>query len=143
MLVIYQNRIYREDLKSNPSLLYLFGDNNLRTGYGGQAKEMRGEVNAHGIRTKIEPSNEDGAFMSDESFRENIDMINIDLTTMMRKFNKGSYKGIVIPYDGLGTGLSDMPNRCPKTFQALVARLALSLNKQWTEFPWMKAYRSA
>ena len=32
--------IKRDKLKSNPDILYLFGDNLLRKGLGGQAKEM-------------------------------------------------------------------------------------------------------
>lgn len=41
--------IKRQDLKSNPNTQYLFGDNLKRSGFGGQAKEMRGEPNAIGI----------------------------------------------------------------------------------------------
>ena len=56
-MIIYQKFIYRSDLKANPSVLYLFGDNLQRVGLGGQAKEMRGEPNAVGIATKKAPDN--------------------------------------------------------------------------------------
>lgn len=38
--------ITRDKIKENLEVLYLFGDNIIRKGLGGQAKEMRGEDNA-------------------------------------------------------------------------------------------------
>lgn len=119
MLFIFQKRIYREDLTANRHLLYLFGDNDLRVGYGGQAKECRGEPNASGIRTKIAPTMDDTAFMNDADYEKNIKMFNLDIAATNHKFIKGKYQGIVIPSDGFGTGLSDMPNRCPQSYDAL------------------------
>ena len=55
MPVIYQKRICRDDLRRNPNAVYIFGDNEARTGLGGQAREMRGEPNAMGIATKRSP----------------------------------------------------------------------------------------
>ena len=47
MLVIRQKMIYRQDLGENTDILYVFGDNLERYGYGGQAKEMHySECNA-------------------------------------------------------------------------------------------------
>lgn len=42
MPVIYQHRIYRLDLKSNPNITYIFGDNLTKSGLGGQVAEMLG-----------------------------------------------------------------------------------------------------
>ncbi len=44
--------IRREDVRAEPDKIFLFGDNLKESGYGGQAKEMRGEANARGIPTK-------------------------------------------------------------------------------------------
>jgi len=63
MIIIKQHKIYRKDLKNNPDVLYLFGDNLVQKGFGGQAKEMRGEPNAEGIPTKKLPSMEAKAFL--------------------------------------------------------------------------------
>lgn len=52
MIILRQTRIYRADLAMNPKVLYVFGDNLERKGFGGQAYEMRGEPNAFGIATK-------------------------------------------------------------------------------------------
>lgn len=35
MPIIYQSRIYRADLRANPSVLYVFGDNPQRVGFSG------------------------------------------------------------------------------------------------------------
>ena len=70
-MVIYQHRIFRKDLKNNPTVLYLFGDNRLRKGLGGQAREMRGEPNALGIRTKKVPNNHPLSFLSDDEYEKN------------------------------------------------------------------------
>ena len=43
---------------------YAFGTSR-RIGFGGQAKEMRGEPNAISVATKWEPSNRPNAFFSD------------------------------------------------------------------------------
>lgn len=48
--------------------IYLFGDNLLRKGLGGQAKEMRGEPNTLGIVSKKYPSNSLSSFYSDGDF---------------------------------------------------------------------------
>jgi hypothetical protein len=62
MPVLRQKWITRDDLRANPNVLYLFGDNERREGLGGQAKEMRGEPNAIGVRTKASPSKHETAF---------------------------------------------------------------------------------
>ena len=139
MNVLFQHRIYRNDLVNNRTLLYVFGDNDLRIGYGGQAREMRGEPNAFGIRTKLLPSNVPMAFMNDDDFKQNFDRISLDLASMEHIYNRHGYRRIVIPSDGLGTGLSEMPERCPKLYAALNERLAQTLRINPKDLPWMKA----
>lgn len=119
-MIVYQSRIYRADLVANPDVLYLFGDNLQRVGMGGQAGEMRGEPNAVGIATKKAPSSGEFDFFSDYEYGENVASIIHDYE---RAREHDYHGGIVIcPLDGLGTGLSDMPNRCPKTFDFLRRR---------------------
>ncbi len=113
MPVIYQKRIYREDLKQNRNVLYLFGDNEARVGYGGQAAEMRGEPNAIGIRTKQDP----GTFWSDLCLDHNKQCLDEDFNPLIQLLE--NQRLIIIPSDGVGTGLSKMPTRCPKTFKYL------------------------
>lgn len=121
MPVIKQKMIYRYQLKKNPKVLYLFGDNDKRVGYGGQAKEMRDEPNAVGVRTKWAPGMEDHEFFSDVNLMMNKMMIMSDLTRAIDHLKAGGI--VVIPEDGLGTGLSQLPKRAPLTNAYLVETL--------------------
>lgn len=111
-MIIFQKLIYRPDLRANPDLIYLFGDNEQRIGLGGQAREMRGEVNAVGIRTKRAPGMKEEDFWSDEKFDIYSRMIDEDFHDVIQYARTGH--SIVIPLDGLGTGLSELPTRAPK-----------------------------
>jgi len=115
--IIYQTKIDRLDLQNNPGVMYLFGDNDQRSGLGGQAKEMRGEQNAVGVRTKKAPHRRDNAFWTDLEFSENIDKIISDLLPVVNHLNNGGI--VIIPCDGIGTGLSQMQEECPLTFEYL------------------------
>lgn len=131
-LVIRQHRIYRLDIKFNPRLLYLFGDNLDRVGMGGQAGEMRGEPNSFGIATKRSISH---SFPDDYFHDHEDDVIGIIDKEFERLYEKmifwgsagygmadiprDNYIGIVIPSDGLGTGLSRMPELAPKALAHL------------------------
>lgn len=118
MPIIFQKFIFRSDLQANPSVMYLFGDNLVRQGFGGQAKEMRGEPNAIGIATKKTPSNRPGEFFSDDDYTDNISTIMTDLIPAIDHLAAGGI--LVIPADGLGTGLSELPQRAPRTNAYLV-----------------------
>lgn len=122
MPIITQKFIFRSDLQSNPSVKYLFGDNLVRMGYGGQAKEMRGEPNAIGVATKRTPSNRPGEFFSDDDYDQNVGQMEEDLEPARDHLRKGGI--LVIPADGLGTGLSELPQRAPRTNVALLDMLA-------------------
>lgn len=128
MPIIYQKWISRADLKANRQILYLFGDNDRRIGLGGQAKEMRGEPNAVGVRTKHDPGGCDPSFYSDKNLAENVEKINQDLEPVREHLKSDGL--VVIPLDGLGTGLSAMPSMCPLTFAALEEQLE-ELNHQY------------
>lgn len=117
MPVIFQKWYFRADAQANRDVLYLFGDNEKRVGLGGQAKEMRGEPNAVGVATKRDP----GTFWSDASFQHNCKVIEADLERAIEHVKKGGI--LVMPLDGLGTGLSELPTRAPRTHAYLTERL--------------------
>lgn len=129
-MIIYQKMILREDCKRNPSILYVFGDNERRTGMGGQAAEMRGEPNAVGIRTKRAPGRDDQDFWSDKTFDKNCAMIEEDLSRVKSHLRRGG--SVVLPTDGIGTNRADMEKRCPKTFHVLRQSLESLVNVQVT-----------
>lgn len=112
------NFVSRKHIKANPDTLFLFGDNDARDGFGGQAKEMRGEPNSVGIRTKSLPSMGTDAFWTDATLDENIKKIDEDFARV--EAHKGK---VVIPSKGLGTGLSELAKKAPKTFAYLQERL--------------------
>lgn len=113
MPVVFQTRIVRADLQANPKVMYLFGDNDERRGKGGQAKEMRGEPNAVGIRTKKAPHTGEGVYYTDEEFAANVDKISDDFATVLTYLKCGGV--VVIPSGGLGTGLAELKTRAPET----------------------------
>ncbi len=111
MPVKFQKWIYRTDLKTNPEWRYVFGDNVQRSGYGGQAKEMRSEPNAIGVVTKFKPTTDQDAFFNDDNSGCWAAVVR-DLTKVVEALTEG--RTVVIPEDGLGTGLSMLPQRAPK-----------------------------
>lgn len=95
-----QKFITREDLQANPDTLYVFGDNERRRGYGGQAKAMRGEPNAVGVRTKRKPArNSPDDFWTDDTYEQNCQLIAEDLAPVFAHLRAGGE--VVLPEDGL------------------------------------------
>jgi len=113
--------ILRSELKTNPTTLYLFGDNDIRKGLGGQAKEMRGEPNAVGISTKKLPARGNEAYKSDDNLQENKRIITNDINKAITEWNTGKYSRLVIPQ--MGVGLAELPTRAPETYKFLQQEL--------------------
>ena len=113
----YVKHISRPMVRSQPDTLFVFGDNILRKGYGGQAAAMRGEPNSVGIPTKKAPSNQDAAFFTDGDFEAA--KIEIDLAISRLKEHLKSGGLVVWPEDGIGTGLADLENRAPEIWEYL------------------------
>lgn len=127
----YMDYITKDVMRSNSKKIFLFGDNDERTGFGGQAKEMRGEPNAIGIRTKAKASHNSDSYYSDVNYSENIKKITEDIALVMKEIRAG--KTIVIPSAGIGTGLAELKTRAPKTLQA-IEDLLLALKKYCESF---------
>lgn len=115
MPIKFQKFITRQDLRDNPNSIYVFGDNLLRTGMGGQAAEMRGEPNAYGIPTKFGPGGAPENFFNDLDFHVVEALYDEDFYYLLEAATVGN-KVVVFPLDGLGTGLADLPNRAPEIF---------------------------
>lgn len=113
--ILRQKFINREDLRENTHVWYLFGDNINRQGMGGQAGAMRGEPNAIGIATKVAPFDDKASFFNDGPNSDYyFNTILQDFKKVFRILIHEINPLIVIPYDGLGTGLSDLPTHAPK-----------------------------
>lgn len=104
------------DIKNNPKKIFVFGDNNLRYGKGGQAI-IRDLPNTIGLRTKKAPNNQLSSFYSDSDLEENKKNIIEDILTIKDLQLKGNI--IVFSNGGYGTGLSKLKENAPKTFEYL------------------------
>lgn len=121
-----QKWIERNDLVNNPDAIFLFGDNTERRGMGGQAGAMRGEPNAIGIATKWTPTSDTNAYFSDDVFEAACLVISKDFRKVFMARDAGLM--IVIPADGLGTGLSQLPQRAPRVNSHLEYMLSMLTN---------------
>jgi hypothetical protein len=113
--IIYKNYITRNDLRTNRTKIFIFGDNDQRSGFGGQAKEMRGEPNSIGIRVKKYPSMNENSFYRDSEYKNNIIKIDEDIN----KLEKLECKTIIFPSNGIGTGMAKLNITAPETFKYL------------------------
>lgn len=113
MIILKQYRISRKDIRANPGALYIFGDNLERKGYGGQAAEMRGEINSFGFATKRSISHN---YPNDYFFDTQSDVMKIIYAEFTRLHTFIAFMKphtIVLPLDGIGTGLSKLPEYAP------------------------------
>ena len=113
----YQCFITRRDLRAAPHTLFVFGDNLERRGLGGQAAEMRGELNAVGVPTKHRPSRRAEAYFSDAEFAAVKPTIDADMIRLAEHLRAGGE--VVWPADGIGTGLADLERRAPRIWRYL------------------------
>jgi hypothetical protein len=116
-MIIQQSRIYRHDLRANPHVLYVFGDNEERIGYGGQAAEMRDEHNAAGVATLKAP----GVFWTEDDTERQCTVIDADLARIIQYLAGGGL--VVWPLDGIGTGLAALEQNAPSTWAHLQERV--------------------
>ena len=99
-------------MEANPNCLFVFGDNMMRVGNGGQAV-IRPYPNTFGVATKAAPSMDENAFFSDDKQRH-FDTIRDDLGMLKEIMLSGVYQKIIFPRNGLGTGLSKLREKAPK-----------------------------
>lgn len=114
-MIEYRKWITRQMLRDEPEKLFVFGDNMIRVGYGGQAREMRREPNAVGIPTKWSPGMNPEDFFTDEDFTGDVkDTIEKEVARLI------AFQGTIVwPSDGIGTGLAELPTRAPKIWNYL------------------------
>jgi hypothetical protein len=117
MITWLKGKIIRATLRANPDKIFLFGDNLAGEGRGGQAREMRGEPNAVGIPTKKRPKMFVGSFFNDAEYEANC----AAMDAAFAKIPAGAH--VIVPAAGLGTGLAQLPERAPRTFEYLKKRL--------------------
>lgn len=124
MNIIITERWYSKKMcEENPNMLFVFGDNEQRMGMGGQAI-IRQEPNSIGLATKKSSA----FFWNDENLEHNKDVINEDIQKIKDEMTNKGYKYLVLPKAGLGTGLSDLHRKAPRTFLYLTETLLNEFN---------------
>lgn len=102
------------NIETHPDKIFVFGDNLIKKGKGGQAM-IRDAQNAFGIPTKRLPSMSQDSFFSDKE-EEDLAVL-ASLRTLYTMSLKG--KEIVFPLDGLGSGLAEMDKRSPILYKKM------------------------
>lgn len=92
-------------LYENQEKIFVFGDNMVRKGKGGQAV-IRDCPNAFGIATKRYPSMNEDAFFSDQP-----DEFDVVMNDLRQLYKLSKSHTIVFPVGGIGTGLAQMEKR--------------------------------
>jgi hypothetical protein len=128
--VTRQKEYYTEvDVLNNPNTIYVFGDNDKKSGKKGQAV-IRDAKNAFGIATKVKPSTVDGSYYDDENYNQITKRIEGQFKYLQQEVNKG--KDVVFPGSGLGTGLARLEEKAPKVYKYLQNRTEEFINSNST-----------
>lgn len=123
----------RQYLRSNPDILFVWGDNLARVGgannpKSGQAYACRGEPNAIGIPTKKYPSMDESSFFTDQDF----ETVKPHIDSAFRKLGEHLFRGgtVIWPYDDIGTGRAQLPTRAPRIWRYIqeTKNILLSMN---------------
>lgn len=99
--------------RNNPGCLFVFGDNDIKRGLGGQAV-IRNEPNAIGIPTKKFPTNDPNAFYTDSEYLKNIEKIDTAVRELIVESN--AYNIVYMPENGFGAGLARLNETAPETY---------------------------
>lgn len=94
-----------QNLREKPDTLFVFDDNMEREGKAG----IRGEPNAVGIPTKWSSAKD--AYFTDSDLKEVKPAIDAAIQRLKQHLLLGG--AIVLPKDGVGTGLAELPTRAP------------------------------
>lgn len=107
---------YNRDIANrSQSTIFVFGDNLVKKGTGGQAC-IRYTENSYGIPTKRSPSNSPNAFFADRRDEEEAVLKSL---RRLYKMGKETRSTIIFPNKGLGTGLAKMEKTSPILFQKM------------------------
>jgi hypothetical protein len=104
------------DCKRCPDSLFIFGDNDIKQGIGGQAI-IRICANSIGIPTKKFPSYKNQAYYTDAEYVENCKKILKSIDKII--VESMNYNKLFFPMNGFGVGLSLLQVKAPKTLKFL------------------------
>lgn len=119
-----------ELVENNPDFLFVFGDNLVHKGHGGQAV-IRDYSNTYGIPTKREPNKRPTSYFSDKESEANHVKSAIDNLCQIR--DEGKYKKIIFPKAGIGTGLSHTKLHSPRIYDMMKMSLKNNFGYEWED----------
>lgn len=110
-----------ENCRANPEKIYVFGDNLIHQGTGGQAI-IRYEPNVYGIPTKRLPTMDENnpggnPFFSDK--KDEIQKVSMKLARLTILYNEECKPILVFPEDGLGTGRAMLKEKSPTIYNMI------------------------
>ncbi|AEQ32694.1 hypothetical protein CE11_00477 [Megavirus courdo11] len=119
-IIIFNGFWTVDDVKKNPHALFVYGDNDVHVGKGGQAI-IRDCVNTIGLPTKKYPNNQLTSFYTDLEYHDNIKKIDYAINNIINLSKKYDY--VVLPRDGFGTGLAKLKENAPETLNHINQRI--------------------
>ena len=106
--------ISEQMIENSVNTVYVFGDNLMHDGYGGQAKVARKFVKngkSIGIPTKRKPEDSEDAYFSDREDEKRA------VRYAFKEIRELKRKGLnIIFFPGIGEGLADLPHRSPEIY---------------------------
>ena len=122
MPIIRIAKLERAQIRANPQILFVFGDNLARKGgapnkqgwsnpHAGQAAACRGEPNCVGIPTKRFPAMTSEAFFANEDLPEVKPIIQTEFRRLAAHLKAGGI--VAIPAAGVGTDRAQLAERAP------------------------------
>jgi len=133
---IVQTEFYSTKMcKENKDTLYVFGDNLIGIGSGGQAI-IRNEPNSFGVATKIFPVNGYHAFLRDNSGTTSNKYMYKFYNRVFKELEDEAknYKQVVFPSAGLGTGLSRMEEFAPELLAYIDLKVSVLIGKDYDKY---------
>ena len=118
--ILMINKYTPKLVRENSNIIFVFGDNLVKKGKGGQAI-IRDINNTIGVPTKKYPSNYKKSYFTDEELEQNKKVIDIAFNKIVQKIRDGYF--IALPIGGLGTGLAKLEEKAPKTNKHLLKKL--------------------
>ena len=122
MPLVKWHHISRAEVRKHLDWLFVFGDNMVNAGYGGQASACRGEKNCIGIPTKFFPTTKENAYFTDADYNH----IALKWGDVFHRLEHAlrARKVIVLPMGGVGTGRAQLQQRAPKLWALLQHKLS-------------------
>lgn len=116
MIQIFKGFWTIEDVTTSRNKIFIYGDNDMQIGLGGQAV-IRNESNTLVIRTKKSSDIQNDAYYTDSEFEDNKKKILRDIKKISDELLFGAI--IVFSDSGYGTGLAKLKEKAPNTYKFL------------------------